>query len=88
MSSRFAAVSDTARSVLSIIAVTGLIRLALASVLGLSVDESYTVAISRHAALSYFDHPPLHTWLAGAWARFLASEQPLLLHLPDILMFS
>jgi 4-amino-4-deoxy-L-arabinose transferase-like glycosyltransferase len=79
---------DTARAVLLIIALTGLLRIALASLLGLSVDESYTVAISRQAALSYFDHPPLHVWLVGAWARLVGTEQPLLLRLPDIVMFA
>jgi 4-amino-4-deoxy-L-arabinose transferase-like glycosyltransferase len=39
-------------------------RLLLAFTLGLGIDESYTVAISRGLALSYFDHPPLHLWIA------------------------
>jgi 4-amino-4-deoxy-L-arabinose transferase-like glycosyltransferase len=63
-------------------------RLALAGAVGLSVDEAYSVAISRHWALSYFDHPPLHVWLVGAWARLSGSERPLLLRLPDIVMFA
>jgi 4-amino-4-deoxy-L-arabinose transferase-like glycosyltransferase len=74
--------------VLLIIALTGLLRLALAGLLGLSVDESYTVAISRQVALSYFDHPPLHLWLVRAWARLVCSERPLLLRLPDIILFA
>jgi 4-amino-4-deoxy-L-arabinose transferase-like glycosyltransferase len=80
--------ADSARAVLLIIAIAGLSRVALAALLGLSVDESYTVAISRQVALSYFDHPPLHVWLVGAWARLVGSEQPLLLRLPDIVMFA
>jgi len=71
-----------------LIALSALLRLALAGLLGLSVDESYSVAISRQLALSYFDHPPLHLWLVGLWARLLGSEQPLLLRLPDIVMFA
>jgi 4-amino-4-deoxy-L-arabinose transferase-like glycosyltransferase len=74
--------------VLVIIALTGLLRLALAALLGLSVDESYTVAISRELALSYFDHPPLHVWLVRAWARLVCSERPLILRLPDITLFA
>jgi 4-amino-4-deoxy-L-arabinose transferase-like glycosyltransferase len=74
--------------VLWLIALTALARLALAAALGLSVDESYTVAISRHLSLSYFDHPPLHVWLVGLAARFSGSERPLLLRLPDICMFA
>src|ERR1700733_3005400 len=76
------------RAVLQLIVWTGLARLALAGVLGLSVDESYTVAISRHLDLSYFDHPPLHVWLVAAVARLCGSEQPLLLRLPDIALFA
>jgi len=75
-------------AVLWLIATSALARIALAAPLGLSVDESYTVAISRHFALSYFDHPPLHVWLVGGWARLVGSEQPLLLRLPDIVLFA
>ncbi len=39
-------------------------RLAFAFSLGLGIDESYTIAISRRLSLSYFDHPPLHLWIA------------------------
>jgi 4-amino-4-deoxy-L-arabinose transferase-like glycosyltransferase len=79
---------DTARRVLLIVALTGILRLALAGVIGLSVDESYTVAISRQLELSYFDHPPLHVWLVGMWRRLVGDEQALLLRLPDIVMFA
>jgi 4-amino-4-deoxy-L-arabinose transferase-like glycosyltransferase len=78
----------TRRTVLRLIVGTALLRLLLAGVLGLSVDESYTVAISRHLDLSYFDHPPLHVWLVAAVAKLCGSEQPLLLRLPDILLFA
>jgi 4-amino-4-deoxy-L-arabinose transferase-like glycosyltransferase len=74
--------------VLWLIALTALARLALAASLGLSVDESYTVATGRHLSLSYFDHPPLHVWLVGLAARLSGSERPLLLRLPDIGMFA
>jgi 4-amino-4-deoxy-L-arabinose transferase-like glycosyltransferase len=39
-------------------------RLVFALSLGLGIDESYTIAISRGLSLSYFDHPPLHLWIA------------------------
>jgi 4-amino-4-deoxy-L-arabinose transferase-like glycosyltransferase len=39
-------------------------RFFFAFTLGLGVDESYTIAISRYLCLSYFDHPPLHLWIA------------------------
>jgi 4-amino-4-deoxy-L-arabinose transferase-like glycosyltransferase len=76
------------RAVLALILAGALVRLALAGVLGLTVDESYTVAISRSLSLSYFDHPPLHVWLVGLWARLSGSNQPLMLRLPDIVMFA
>jgi 4-amino-4-deoxy-L-arabinose transferase-like glycosyltransferase len=76
------------RAVLGLIALTTLLRIALGGFLGLSVDESYTVALARHWALSYFDHPPLHVWLVGAWAKLCGSEQPLLLRVPYIALFA
>jgi len=79
---------SAARAVLGLIVLSALLRLALAAFLGLSVDESYAVAISRHFELSYFDHPPLHLWLVAAWAQLLGSERPLLLRLPDIGLFA
>jgi hypothetical protein len=39
-------------------------RILFAFTIGLGIDESYTVAISRRLSLSYFDHPPLHLWIA------------------------
>jgi len=79
---------DATRALLRLILASALLRVAFAAVVGLSVDESYTVAISRHFAWSYFDHPPLHVWLVGAWARLTGSEQPLLMRLPDVVMFA
>jgi 4-amino-4-deoxy-L-arabinose transferase-like glycosyltransferase len=49
---------------LVLIAAFALGRLALDLSVGLGADEAYTVAVSRRLALSYFDHPPLHQWLA------------------------
>lgn len=50
-----------------------LFRLASAPLVGLGVDESYTVAISRQWDLSYFDHPPLHQWILEAFAPLLGA---------------
>jgi hypothetical protein len=70
--------SQSSRQVLILIAVLTLARLATAAVMGLGMDESYSTAISRDLHLSYFDHPPMHQWLAhlagealgyGRWAR-------------------
>ena len=46
-------------------------RLFFALTLGLGVDESYTIAISRRLCLSYFDHPPLHLWITHFAARIV-----------------
>jgi hypothetical protein len=49
---------------LALIAGFALARVGLAYTLGFGVDEAYTVAVSRRLSLSYFDHPPLHQWIA------------------------
>ena len=70
--------SRGSRQVLAIIAAFVLARLATSAVMGLGMDESYSTAISRDLHLSYFDHPPLHQWIAhlagaalgyGRWVR-------------------
>jgi 4-amino-4-deoxy-L-arabinose transferase-like glycosyltransferase len=71
-----------------LIAATAVIRLGLAASVGLSVDESYIVGISREWALSYFDHPPLHVWLIRAWATLAGSERPSVIRLPFIALFA
>jgi 4-amino-4-deoxy-L-arabinose transferase-like glycosyltransferase len=56
---------DTGKNWLAIAILTGFAvgRLLFAFSIGFGIDESYTVAISRHLSLSYFDHPPLHLWI-------------------------
>lgn len=71
--------------VLVIIVVATVLRLVLAAVVGLGIDESYHVGISREFSLSYFDHPPLSLWLAGAWGRVFG-EHPLVIRVPFILL--
>ena len=36
-----------------------ILRIGLAAVIPLSIDEAYAVVVSRSHSLSYFDHPPL-----------------------------
>ena len=57
---------DTRDIRLALATLTGfaIARLLFDFTIGLGVDESYTVAISRRLSLSYFDHPPLHLWMA------------------------
>ena len=52
------------RLALAILAGFLVARFAFAFSLGLGIDESYTVALSRRLSLSYLDHPPLHLWIA------------------------
>jgi len=56
--------AENDRLALTILAGFLVARLAFAFSLGLGIDESYTIAISRRLSLSYFDHPPLHLWIA------------------------
>ncbi len=65
-----------------------LIRLWLAAVTGLGYDESYMAGNARDLALRYFDHPPLHVWLAWAAERLFGSEVPLAVRLPFVLLFA
>lgn len=87
-----ATTSDAARlwplPTLAVILVLGSgLRIALGAAFGLSVDETYTTAIARQFSLSYFDHPPLHVWLVGGWARLVGSEAPWIVRLPFIAVF-
>jgi 4-amino-4-deoxy-L-arabinose transferase-like glycosyltransferase len=61
-------------------------RVGLAYALGFGIDESYTIAISRRLSLSYFDHPPLHQWLAHFTALLLG--EGVSMRLPFIALFA
>ena len=71
---------------LAIIGVFLLCRLIMAATLGFSVDESYTIANARELNLSYFDHPPLHYWIAHAFMPLLGEGHAL--RLPFIVLFA
>jgi 4-amino-4-deoxy-L-arabinose transferase-like glycosyltransferase len=72
---------------------TALARLILAATLGLGVDESYAVSVARPLSLGYFDHPPLHFWIAGI-AQWIAGSPPagpfsdLVVRAPFVLLFA
>ena len=61
-------------------------RVALAYAFGFGIDEAYTIAISRRLSLSYFDHPPLHQWIAHFVA--LALGEGVSMRLPFIALFA
>ena len=56
---------------LAIVASFTAVRLALAAVLGLGVDEAYTLSVAHDLNLSYYDHPPLQYWIAHLFMPLL-----------------
>ncbi len=64
------------------------VRLVIAAVTGLGVDESYAVASARQLHLSYFDHPPLSFWLVHLATHLFRSEAHLVVRGPFILLFA
>jgi 4-amino-4-deoxy-L-arabinose transferase-like glycosyltransferase len=60
-------------------------RLIFAFTVGLGIDESYTIGISRRLCLSYFDHPPLHLWIAHFAA--LAVGENVVVRIPFVALF-
>lgn len=74
--------------VLVLIVVTLIGRLILASTIGLGVDESYQVSVSRPLSLSYFEHPPLAFWIPGVVGLLSGSMNGALMRLPFILLFA
>jgi len=85
---RLTSPADAKAATIRLIAITAVVRLVLGAVTGLGVDESYAVAVARDVSWSYFDHPPLHFWIAGAFGRLTNWEAAPLVRLPFILMFA
>lgn len=77
---------DPARAALVVILAFAALRIAFAALLGFGVDESYTLGQARHWALSYFDHPPLHLWMAHL--SMLVFGTTWAVRLPFILLFA
>ena len=50
------------------------IKLALIKHVPLINDETYTLTISRYLSLSYFDHPPLMSWISNLFHFFKVQE--------------
>ena len=70
----------------ALVAAFTLVRLVLMVGIGFGNDEAYTIAGARALHLSYFDHPPLHVWLAHASA--LAFGETRWVRLPFVLLFA
>jgi len=78
--------SDGRGAALALIGAFAAARVLLAATLGLGIDEAYTVAISRRLSLSYFDHPPLHQWIAHFAALILGEN--VWVRLPFVALFA
>ena len=78
---------DDRRLTIRIIAIATAIRVIVAALLPLGIDESYAVVVSRRLSLSWFDHPPAAFWLAHA-AASLGGESPIALRWPFVLLFA
>ena len=63
------------------------LRLGVAAVLPLGIDESYAAVVSRRLSLSWFDHPPAAFWIAHA-AAAIGGESPIALRWPFVLLFA
>jgi hypothetical protein len=79
---------DPRSVVILVLAAGAMLRFLLAESTGLGVDESYAVAVARQLSLSYFDHPPLHFWLAGIVARLAHSESGEVVRFPFVVCFA
>jgi 4-amino-4-deoxy-L-arabinose transferase-like glycosyltransferase len=73
---------------LGLVAAFLVLRLILAAIVPLSIDEAYAVVVSRSHSLSYFDHPPLGFALARFMADISGSETPFIVRLPYVLLGS
>lgn len=62
-----------------------LVKLILAYVLPIFADEAYYYIWSLRPQLSYFDHPPLVSWMIGVGHFFVPSGNPLSLRITFIL---
>ena len=61
-------------------------RLIIAMTLGLGVDECYGIGVSHDLGLSYFDHPPLHYWIAHVFMPLFGDDRGL--RIPFVALFA
>lgn len=73
--------------VLLLIALFTLIRLGVAPLFGLGVDEAHYVLYAKYLDWSYVDHPPLVGWVHAPF-YYLAGTNEFLARLPAILLFA
>src|SRR6516165_1300210 len=76
--------ADTAA--LAVIVAFTAMRIALDAVLGLGVDEAYTLSVAHDLNLSYYDHPPLQYWIAHVFMPLLGDGRAA--RLPFVALFA
>jgi len=64
-----------------------LIRLIVAPLFGLGVDEAHYALYGKYLALSYVDHPPLVGWIHAVFIHLFGTNE-FLVRLPAILLFA
>jgi Dolichyl-phosphate-mannose-protein mannosyltransferase len=74
------------RKAVAIIGAFSIARFLVAAIVPLTPGEAYTLTIARRLDVSYFDHPPLHQWLAHF--AMIAFGEDVLVRLPFILLFA
>ena len=62
-----------------------IVKLALALLLPLGIDESYAISVAREYSLSFFDHPPVSFWLPVLVADITGVEHAMIYRLPFML---
>ncbi len=75
-------------SIETVVACSLALRLLISALHGYGVDEAYAVTVARPLSMSYFDHPPLHFWIAGVFAALWGSTAPFVERFPFVLLFS
>jgi 4-amino-4-deoxy-L-arabinose transferase-like glycosyltransferase len=76
--------AQLSRILVAVIIASVATRLLIASLVGLTYDETILVVKAHHLNLSYFDHPPLASLLMAAMRWLTGSEDALVLRLPTI----
>ena len=74
------------RTVVVLIVGFAAFRLIIAATLGLGVDEAYGIGVSHDLDLSYFDHPPLHYWIAHVFMPLFGDGRAL--RIPFVALFA
>jgi 4-amino-4-deoxy-L-arabinose transferase-like glycosyltransferase len=72
--------------VVLVIALMFAVHTIIATVIGLSIDETYDAVMARQLALSYHDHPPAIMWLIAAATRLTGNESDFIVRLPTLIL--